>query len=599
MMSKISLIWKMALKDLWHNKQSSFYIISVIASICLPMIVLFSLRDGYVVLFKEWLEKTTPAKQLCVQVKSGDSHQISNSTIKEWNDSLHLKMVIPHIDRIGFFPRKNGPDLMMSFISTNEGNPELKRIGFERTANGSVGIFVPKDRLDQLSIDSITNKIKIIFDSGKRKQSLDIPLLGVTFDKKNDAYLSLRLMQYYEKWSNGYSIADDSLGIYLPADESREDELGKPLYDSITIYSIVNFDKEKLKFKSLDEEVKIETGVSKNLFYVKLIKESKFSDFDIESLEADFSSTYNAVAIPDLSLEILDRYILKGSSKFDPRSEYNLVKGNWMSGTNSRMEVVIPESLGKDYPLLSKIKLGMSELGLIVAGHHNMDDENVYIEYETLARIKQVKNGEAQFNPIGESFEPQTIINYEDYPVDRAMVHVDDLEYVIPSYEYFIRNGYDIPESSISQISHYLEIKDMLTKFVSMLTILCGIACILSLLVLMLEIIRRKSAEIGINKVIGIHEGFINKIFILQSIFYGISGLTMSLLIFLILRVLGKSNQVNKFFGLNIENGNIFQISINSFLLIFVLILLVSWLAGWRSTNATKNIDPADIIIKN
>jgi ABC-type antimicrobial peptide transport system permease subunit len=601
MMSKLGLIWKMAVKDIKHNRKSSLYIMSVIASICLPMIVLFSLRDGYVVLFKDWLEKTTPAKQLCVQVKSGDSHQISNSTIKTWNDSLKLQMVIPHIDRIGFFPRKKGSDLMMSFISTIEGNPELKRIGFEKISQGSHGIFVPKNRLNELVIDSLTNKVKVIFSSGSRKQSLYIPLLGVTSDKKKDVYLSLRLMQYYEKWSNGYSISDDSLDIYLPADRTRESELGKPLYDSITLYKVVNFDSRIIESLRQERELKIESGVTKNLFFIKLSKESKFSDFDIEDLEARFSSAYNAVGIPDLKLEILDDFLLTSSSKFDPRAAYNLVKGNWISGTSSRLEVVIPEALKDKYKLSSKIKIqiGNSEMNLLVVGFHNMNQKSILIEYETLVRIQQVKNGKAKFNSTGESFEPNTIINYDDYPTDRAMVHVDDLENVEPSYEYFIRNGYDIPQSSISQIKHYLEIKDMLTKFVLMLTLLCGIACVLSLLVLMLEIIRRKSSEIGINKVIGIDERFINRIFISQSVFYGICGLGLSLLIFFMIRAIGASNEVNKFFGLSIENANIFQLSITSFLFIFGLIIVVSWFAGWRSTNATKNIDPADIIIKN
>lgn len=590
----------MAFKDLRHNRSSSLYIISVIASICLPMIVLFSLRDGYVELFKEWLEKTTPAKQLGVQVKSGDSRKITNETIREWNDSLKLNLVIPHIERTGFLPTKKGSNLRMDFVSTIQGNPEIERLGLIKVSNAEHGIYLPENKKSEYIIDSVKNSVKVILERGDFRQSLHLPILGYTKDKKKDAYLSLRLMQYYEKWTFGHSINDEDLGISLPADNSTEADLPGLLFDSLTLYKISNFNNSEIEQLREDENFLATKGTTKNLFYVGCSKPNKFSDFDLQALEGRFSSTYNAVAIPEVKPIKFDDLELSASSKFDPRSNYILSKGNWISGSNSRLEVVIPEKKLDKYPLNSShsIKIGNQEVKFFIAGSHKNDSHEALIEFEVLARLNQVKEGIAKYDITGEKFEPNVTIDYDNYPVDIAMVHVENLEDVIPSYEFFERKEYDIPQSSISQISHYLDIKNILTKIVLGLTFLCAIACILSLLVLMLEIIRRKSAEIGINKVVGIDEKFINNVFISQACFYGMTGLVLSLLIFYVLRILGESKKVNEFFGLNVEE-NILQLSLGSFLLISILILIVSWFAGLRATNATKNIDPADIIIKN
>ncbi|MEM9544483.1 MAG: FtsX-like permease family protein [Bacteroidota bacterium] len=592
---------KLAFKDLKHNRKSSLYIISVIAAICLPMIVLFSLRDGYVSLFKEWLEKTTPAKQLGINIKMGDTNKITNATIKQWNDSLDLKMVIPHIQRTGFLPRKKGSDLRMDFISTLEGNPEMKRLGMEKVGNADFGIYLPKEKKKELDIDTVNHLIKVIFDRGGRRKSINIPILGYFNSNQNDAYLSLRLMQYYEKWTNGYSINDNEMQIQLPADASRESALGDLVYDSINIFKIVGFDNRIINQIQEDERIFIAKNRTDNLFYLSCKKAIKFSDFDIETLESQFSSSYNAVAIPHVQSLRLNNLDLASSSKHDPRFQYLLERGNWISGTQSRFEVVVPATYAKSYTINDRIalKINETEVQCLVVGFHNQKNDLAYIDYETLARLKQVEQGLAKVDPIGEKFEPNEEIDYEDYPVSTAMVHVSDLEGVVPSYDFFVRQNYDIPQSSISQINHYLEIKEMLTKFVLLLTILSAIACILSLLVLMMEIIRRKSAEIGINKVIGIDEGFINRIFISQAIIYGLLGMLLSLVIFFLIRTLGESDQVNSFFGLDMEGANIFQLKLDSLLFILCLIVFVSWFAGWRSTNATKNIDPADIIIKN
>lgn len=590
----------MAFKDLSHNKSSSLYITSVIASICLPMIVLFSLRDGYVELFKEWLEKTTPAKQLGVQVKSGDSSKITKETIKQWNDSLKLNLVVPHIERTGFIPTKKGSNLRMDFISTVEGNPELERLGLRKTSEEKFGIYLPENKKSEYIIDSLENTIKVILERGDFRQSLRLPILGYTQDKKKDAYLSLLLMQYYEKWTFGHSINDNEIGISLPADKSTEADLPGLLYDSLTLFKVTNFDKSKVRQLREQEGFIARNGTSKNLFYIGCSKPSKFSDFDLRALEGRFSSTYNAVAIPEVTSLEGKGLILTPSSKYDPRSNYILSKGSWMSGSKSRLEIVIPEKMLDRHQLNSThtIELGGQNVKLLIVGSHKNESEEAFIDFEVLARLNQVKQGIAKFDVTGEKFEPNVTIDYDNYPVDIAMVHVENLEDVIPSYQFFERNNYDIPQSSISQISHYLDIKNILTKIVLGLTFLCAIACILSLLVLMLEIIRRKSSEIGINKVIGIDEKFINNVFISQACFYGIAGLLLSLFVFFVLRILGESKKVNEFFGLNVDD-NILQLSTSSFLLILTLILIVSWFAGWRATSATKNIDPADIIIKN
>ena len=234
-MNKLSLLSRLAAKDIKHNRKSSMYIVFVVASICLPMLVLLSLRDGYVVLFKDWLEKTSPAKQLGVNVKMGDSRMIDNNTLKKWNHDLNLDLVIPHIERTGFLPTKNGKNIRMDFISTLPGNPELKRLGtIKSDTKADFGIYLPDKLKENAKIDSLQT-VEVIFDRGGSKKSLNLPILGYTLDKKNDAYLSLRIMQYYEKWTNGFGISDIKRGIQLPADRDRERALGNDSYRSLKL----------------------------------------------------------------------------------------------------------------------------------------------------------------------------------------------------------------------------------------------------------------------------------------------------------------------------------------------------------------------------
>ena len=314
-----------------------------------------------------------------------------------------------------------------------------------------------------------------------------------------------------------------------------------------------------------------------------------------------FSGAYNAVAIPIIEPISFADLNLNPSSKYDPISDYIIASGDWINGAHSRLEIVIPKKLINKYPIGTRISkdINGNNVKFYVIGSHKDESNITYIDYSILTKIKLLQSGAARYDNVGEMFEPNVQIDYDNYPVTTAMIHVQDLESVLPTYEYLQNDGYDIPQSSISQINHYLDIKSMLTKFVMLLTFLGGIACMASLFVLMMEIIRRKNSEIGIKKVIGINELFINSIFIFQAIFYGLFGLLTSFLFFLIIRSIGGTGEVHKLFNLDIDQGNIFLLKSGTITLIILLMFVVSGLAGYFSTAATKNIDPADIIVKN
>ncbi len=612
-MEKINLILKLAWKDLMHNSRSSTLIILVIGTICLPTIILLSLREGYVVLFKEWIERTTPAKQLDVNVNitQNEDLRIDAAMIQQWEQRKDVDLVIPHINFRTLIESPSGGMDYYKLISTIPGDPELKRLGsggrFDLAAMKKCGLVISGEEFRLRGME-FGEKIGVILERGAQKRRIEVPVVDTIHVGKGKKMVfgSLKLLNHYDRWVKGYGVEDEQNKIFLPASNDREESLGSISAGYFRIFKKLPFSKaeKRLLENDLELDLKYENGED-NFIGVAQKKDGRQTGIsDWELVEETLSGTYDAIVIPNIpEMQVFaGKYKLYPSSSIDPRQSFALKKGNWIQGETSRLDILVHDSELEDIGAIGDFitqEIGGTSVKFNIVGTHRLEPGKLLVDYTTLYRLHQLADAKAKFVLETEKFEPKESFSYDEKAYTIARVHVNKLEDVIPIHDELENSGFDIPASSKSEISHYMEIKSILTGFVLLLAIVGAIACIASLFVLMYEAIQRKRSQIGIMKTVGIGENFIVNVYTLQSLLYGFMGLLLAFVVFFLLRLGLDSSFGHTIFNVPAQEGQLFQLSIQLILIVFLGVGLVSLFAGWMATLSVRKMDPADIIIGN
>lgn len=610
---RTKLSFRQATKDIRHNFKSSSLIIMVVAVISLPTIILSSLRQGYVIVFQDWVDTATPAKQLDINVKTDQFEEgmITRGRIAEWKERMEIKEVVPHL-RYGVEVEKESGGLVnFDLYSTIPTDPALGRLGvapaFSEDDLEKCRVILPSKMLPELGFEKIPESIGLILSRGQSKQKINVEVAGTFPSKKKDIYASLILLQYIRNWTMGYAINDPGNGIHLPAGKGREEALAPFQVDSCLVLKVTPF---SVQDRSLMQEAlkldysEIELPEFPDHLLVRARSlERPMSLMDLGYIENNIRDAYESIVIPSvpgLETEVKGVNVeLVSSVARDPRSSTLLTKGRWVNPLASKLEVVLSEEWvdeGIDYEDLITLQLEEQEIELKVVGFAKVGKEMGFIDHETLFRLHQVKDGMARLDPLTELFEPNEVLDLENEEFLFARVHANTLEDVEELHQQITDMGYDIPSSSLEELKHYQKIKSILTKFVLLVTIIGGIACIASLFVLMYEAIQRKRNQIGIMKAIGISNTFIVATLTRQSLIYGLFGIGVSYILFYTLKLFLDNSIGHVLFGLENQNTSIFQMTPGLLLIIIGSVVLISLMAGRIAASSVKNIDPADIM---
>ncbi|MCO6493308.1 MAG: FtsX-like permease family protein [Phaeodactylibacter sp.] len=575
------------------------------------MIILASLREGYVVVFKNWIEKSSQAKRIDIIVKDtgNDSLFITHSMIDTWKANSRIDEIIPNRTRPVRVINAEGGEQYCELISTLPGDPDLKRYGFQgqygEREDNALSLIIREEDLRKMGYDSTQIELTLVVKRSNEAYPLDFKIIGTIDGGEPDKmYAPLAVLNYLEQWILGYGVDAPQMGIKLPPSASREEALAPPASDSCLVISTLPLDNSKtdlLNQMGLSIN-RLPSGPVNDFLYRiaakgtgNLITGQRIGV--IEDVLSSASTPQAIMQLPPLEIDFQGTSLsLAASITGDYRERHLLSRGQWLNTYNSRFEIVVPEEViaGQGLPVELKARVGAAEVPFRIVG--TTSNGMSYADFETLYRLRQVKQGNARMDAYSEIFEPNEAAGQltERYLVSR--VHAATLDDVAPLIEQFEQSGYDIFASSRSVIENFKKIKTILTNFVILITVIGGLACIASLVVLMYEAIKRKRNQIGIMRAMGLSRSFINQIFIWQSLIYGWLGLGLSIILFYILKTVLDSGAGHELFDIPKQEGHIFQFT-PVLLLIFALsISIISFIAGRSAARSVENIDPADIL---
>lgn len=602
--------FSLAQKDILHNYFSSVLIVLVIASICLPMLILTSLREGYVEIMKEMIDDTPQAKRVDVLLSdvTNDSLFFNSKNLAEYTKQSFIEAAIPDRTKAVLIETKKGQEKRFELVSTTPNDPDLKRYGFtgDLTEGEDLAIVLHQDNISNiLGMDSIPERIELIIERGDESYSLDCKILGtVSGGEEKKIYGSINMLNKLEQWTLGYGVPAP---YNLPAHINKEEAIGRFSVDTCLVISRFPLNDKQLRALSVQDFTAVPVKskiVNEAMYYIAHKEKNKITDTQRGVIEDILSIDYAPIVLPVLKkLNVKSEgqpFYFASSITEDSRVPNLLVEGQWFDTYNSRFDVLIPDAVAKKgatFPYELVTKIGATSLTLNVVG--TVKGEAGYMDYRTLYLLNLLKEGEVEVDAANERFQVKENINKELDKYLMARIHAKSLDDVIEVSSFFKKKGYEIYGSSQADIQAFKDMKRALTSFVLLITILGGIACIAALFVLMYEAIKRKKNQIGIMRAMGLTENFVTQIFIWQSLFYALSGFMISLFIYFFLRLTLDSSIGHTIVGIPNQDQSIFKLSFFTIILFIASVALVSYIAGRSAAQSIKNIHPADILADN
>jgi|GEM_PF-4450683 len=602
------LAFSIAIKELFYNKLSTSLIILVVASICLPLILLTSIKEGYVEHMRNNILDATDALRVDVSVYDSNNYEafFNKNKLASFRMNKHISEIVPsRSPRDIKIINKKGNTSDFQMLATQPTDPELNRKGFkgkfgDEEIARELNIIIHDEDLKELQYDTVNNKIQIAI----KGRIIPCNIMG-TFSKgkTGTVYIPLSMEDKLERWAVGFSVVFDKVTppVTLPSSKDKEDALEQPLVDTIFLYTDLLLKKlAKSYIENLDYSIEQNSNyrIKSLAQYLVTNNSGQFSKDDAELIESAVSNS-SKVAImdaPSLEVDFKGKSIkLIPSSTNDIRENFILAqdKGQWLNSFRNKFEVVLPPGildLGEEY----EMQLNNSQVRFKCVGLTKDQFTDGYIDQATLLRLNQVSQGKADL--VGyKYFQPTGETDYESRYL-YARVHANSLEEVANVVELFNSSGYRIERSKVNAVKDLQAVNSQFSKFTNLINAFGLIACIVAIFVLMYEAIKRKDKQIGIMRAMGLSSSFINISLIIQSIFYSVSGLLLSLIIYWGLKSAFDNKVGHGFLSLQGIDGSLTKLSFSIFLMFFIGMISIAVIAGYSVTRRIHNINPADIL---
>ena len=619
MLGRVREGFRLARKDLEYHRTSTLLIVLVIALICLPLVIVSALREGYVAILKRSIESSTQATRIdiAVDTRRAQALYITPEQIETLKKNPHILEVVPHKFRTVFLHDNNQNEIDFEMTTTIPGDPDLVRWGFSGDFTGEwsdPAVIISKTDLQKrLGRDKPPESLEIIvrrtINGRLEAYALDCPVIGTLEDgPPNRLYVPLAMGNKLERWTLGYGITDYG----LPPGPNREEALGEPDAEEALVYS----DREltrglEAKLRSINTTVIAWDAIS-DKWYAGIIRQDrgdlKISEGNLENIAAALSDLENKLVIPrvpPLDAQVNNLLLeIHPSATADPRSRDWLTEGTWPNHHRALNEIVLPENLRagllpreKETPAVPfnvALNLGDIEFTFKVTGWCR--DPHAFAHYRLLFRIQQVLAGDAVYDQAYQTFDTTAENPYQDRFLF-GRVFARSIKDITAAAEYLEKLGYDIFASSRTDVTQMENTNQILRNLMFVVMGFGLLAVIASTFVLMLEAIKRKRNEIGIMLAMGISRGFLTLVFLFEALIYGLAGCAVSLLLFWILAGVTLDSELgHRLLAIDGLEGNIFSLSPQLSFFLFLLVCGVSMFAGMLASHQVRKTDPADIL---
>ncbi|MBI3336310.1 FtsX-like permease family protein [Candidatus Peregrinibacteria bacterium] len=615
---------QLALKDLFHNRVSTLLIIGVITAICLPLLIISSLREGYISIFKQSIVTSAQALRIDAVAKSTIAEQqyITDRVLHEFKSLPGVVEVVPQRSRTVNILDKENNQVDFEALTTIPTDPDLKRFGFEGNfvsadVNELAIIIRKKEVLKDLGFETVPPTLKVVVTRTEqgRVQSffLDSKVVGtLEGGPSRKVYIPVPMANKLERWTLGFSVPEYG----LPPAPSQEEALKAPEAEScLAISPLPLTEGKKQLLSNIGMQKKDMDSPFEELYLYTVIPKAKGEKIT-ESVRGTIEDTLSGdldvdviLNVKPIQLNLEGREIsLHPSVTADARKEFLLLAGGyWLNTQRERFEIVLPleayvNSKGKGHqqeiPRTVETVIAQNPVQFRVVG--TVKGQVGYMDSILLYRLHQLLNNEATYNLKHNAFDVNAKSPYEDRFL-KVHVHVKEIEDILPVVTYFEAQKYEIYASSKVQVEALKQTNRMLRNLMLLVGITGGLAGIASLFVLMYEAIKRKRSEIGIMRAMGLSKGFITQIFLYQSVFYGLVGFAFSFLSFYILTLILDNPTGHAVLAIPAgrPESRIFQISLLLTCGFILGVIGISLIAGRSAAQSARNVDPADILSGN
>ena len=611
--SSFAYMWQLAWKELQHNSTSTRLIILVVAAICLPLLIVSSIKEGYVNIIKDKIIGTTQALRIDVSVSSASD--VKNYFTAERLDSLRknpqVEEIVPQrTSRTVYVLDKDNQESQYEMKTSIPTDPDLEKFGFEGVFDESavtreLSVIVHEDDLKNIAFDSVNQILNVIMKRDYTGYVLPCKIIGtLTSGPTGTLYIPLPMDDKLERWTLGFAVTFGNVEpqVNLPSSEDQKEALGEPKADSAFAISPFLFENpQKLALDAINFVAEEKTSEINALAMYKVTAANPDIPMSLSvsnTVQDALSGDYSVQVIPYIKpIEVNlngERITLLPSITADEREQYILQEGKWLNTFRNPFEIMVPNSMSDQIGSEIFTIIGKDSVRFVPSG--SIENEGMgYIDYETLYRLHQLAAGEADLNLHFGTFQPNEKTPYEDRYLF-ARVHAKSLDGIIPVTDYFQESGYEIYGSSRGQVEDLKTINSILTNFMLLINITGLLACIAALFVLMYEAIKRKRNQIGIMRAMGLSEGFITNTLLMQSVFYGLIGLLLSFLFFFLVRFILDTSVGKQVLEIQGLEGSIFQLSPLLILGFFLGVILIGYISGFIVARSIKNINPADIL---
>lgn len=608
---QISLLYlfRLAFKDLWHNKISTFALISVICFVSLPLLILGTVKDRYITYLIETIERETNAKRIDFykSLYTTKSPDITLDLLKEISVLPNVHSVIPHITMSVTTISDNGTIRDYTVESTIPNDPELIRENF-------TGVF-QKDDYRAIIINerhksifgnvAVNDTIRIFVTRtiADRPERYPITCRVAGFVRSGDARkfrIPLSLAQDLRSWNIGYGVAK----LKLPAAPDRENALGAIHYPACRFYPIfeLNYsDSTLLRVSELKIEKIKAVGFAEHKKSGYLIsKETKkmFIGHEWKEYSRSLSARGTPYIVPvvdSVQCTFLgNSFVMKSTLPDDPIKQDLLDYGRWIAAGENKFQIILPKELWvKTYtlPKTVEITVGDSKIPVTVVGLVKTDEG--FASPELVYRLHQTASGAAVFDRTFRNFGPSTLLE-SDKQYEIARVYAKGIDDVLPLVKRLSEKGFEVR----SQQDRIINIK-RINKLITNLVVLIGstglFAVILATAGILFEAIFRKKRQIAIMRTMGMPRKSLQLLYLTEAFCFGFIGFLMANLFQLLFALIGDSYSAHQVIGLALDQpifNSSWQLRI---ILGFCIVFLCLFTGLWPARYASK-IEPAIIL---
>lgn len=595
--------FSLAVKDLVFNRNSSLLLIIIICFVCLPLLLLGTLKERYIQFLRNDIEMNTQAKRIEVVIPNAGSSDVrmDNKWIEMVKQRSDVETVIPHRVRTIFIQNQDSDLIDFDAVSTQPHDPDLRRYGFQgEFPNHKRAIILHERHIRDLGISGKKKTISLIVSRTNEFEEeqfvIECELIGlVNSGDQRVVYIPLQLAEDLEQWRKGYAVPD----LNLPGNESREKALEEPHFLTGLLTTTEPLKRQAIPLLNSyglnHQAIGVVESDPTHLYEIHTNDNKGFSESNWLNVSDSLAALTPSILVPQVNDIVVsvngNAFGLVGTYSNDFRAKSLLVKGRWLGSDDDLFTLIIPHGvLGKspEFPSIIEIKIAGQPVKMAIIGEAG--EGKGYARPELLFRLNQLQQGEIKLSMNGKGFEPSTIET--SYIVSR--VYANNLDNIESICDWMVSQGL-LCVSAQDAIDQMKKVNKLINNLLILIGVTGIIAVICALSGILYESVYRKRRQIGIMRALGVARHNIALTYIYQAgILGGLGYLTVTVLQYGIAGILDTEFGHNM---LGIEIGErLFTTSIGLRVQFGAAIVAICLLTGTIPAYIASKVDPGIVL---